>query len=214
MTGRGDVVASAAKQSPFRFEIVDVTSCVKRNTKPAGEKAVKSVNEEVRKNMPYIGVFLAITLLLVNASPIGAWEGKVVGIGDGDTVRVMHRGTAEKIRLYAIDCPERGQDFGTRASQFTSEMVFGKTVTVEPVDKDRYGRTVAWVSVDGKSLNKALVGAGLAWWYRFHAPDNRELAKLEEDARNDKRGLWSLPNPVPPWKFRRSNRDRDERHRE
>ena len=39
-----------------------------------------------------------------------AWEGKVVGIADGDTITVMHDGHGEKIRLYGIDTPERHQD--------------------------------------------------------------------------------------------------------
>jgi endonuclease YncB( thermonuclease family) len=115
----------------------------------------------------------------------------------------MHLGKAEKIRLCGIDCPERRQDFGTKARKFTSRMVFGKVVGVEPVDRDRYGRTVAWVSLNGKSLNKELLRAGLAWWFRWYAPDRVDLARLEKESRAAKVGLWSMPNPVPPWGFRR-----------
>jgi len=132
-----------------------------------------------------------------------SWSGKCVGVSDGDTIKVLHGGKAEKIRLYGIDCPESHQDFGQRAKQFTSDMAFGKVVKVQQVDTDRYGRTVAWVSVDGKSLNKELVRAGLAWWYRQHAPDDNDLKKLENKARKAKAGLWAHPHPVPPWKFRK-----------
>ena len=48
---------------------------------------------------------------------------KVVGVIDGDSIRVMHAGKAEKIRLNGIDGPERGQAFGKRAKQATSAMV-------------------------------------------------------------------------------------------
>ena len=107
--------------------------------------------------------WLALAFLFLAVTPCFPWSGKCVGIADGDTIRVMHQGKAERIRLYGIDCPERGQDFGTRARKFTSDMVFGKVVDVEPVERDRYGRTVAWVSVDGKSLNRELLRAGLGW---------------------------------------------------
>ncbi len=55
----------------------------------------------------------------------------------------------------------------TRAEQFMSNLVFSKTVTVLVVDRDRYGRIVGEVFLDHRrSLNRELVGAGLAWWYR------------------------------------------------
>jgi endonuclease YncB( thermonuclease family) len=82
-------------------------------------------------------------------------------------------------------------------------MVFGKLVEVDPVDQDQYGRTVAWVWFGGKSLNKELVRAGLAWWYRHYAPNERELSALEDEARRNRVGLWSRPKPIPPWDFRR-----------
>jgi endonuclease YncB( thermonuclease family) len=48
----------------------------------------------------------------------------------------------ERVRLNGIDCPEKRQAFGNRAKQFTSNLVFAKTVTVQALDLDRYGRTV------------------------------------------------------------------------
>ncbi len=58
----------------------------------------------------------------------------------------------ERIRLHGIDCPEKRQAFGNRAKQFTSTLVFGTTVTVQVVDRDRYGRTVGEVLLpDGRS---------------------------------------------------------------
>jgi len=58
------------------------------------------------------------------------------------TVVLEFSGKGERIRLHGIDCPEKRQAFGNRAKQFTSKLVFGETVTVQPVDRDRYGRTV------------------------------------------------------------------------
>jgi micrococcal nuclease len=132
-----------------------------------------------------------------------------VGITDGDTIRVMHSGKAERIRLNGIDYPERRQAFATRAKEFTSSLAFGKEVTVKVKDKDRYGRTVADVILpDGKSLNHELVKAGYAWGYRKDAPHDRELEWLEKYAREDRRGLWSDPHAIPPWEYRTLRRSR------
>ena len=94
-------------------------------------------------------------------SPILAYAeftGKVVGVIDGDSIRVMHEGKAEQVRLAGIDCPERKQAFGSKAKQSTSALTFGKMVTVEPVAKDRYGRTVANVLLfKGRMLNHELL---------------------------------------------------------
>jgi micrococcal nuclease len=56
-----------------------------------------------------------------------------------------------KIRLYGIDAPEMGQDFGRKSKDFASGMVGNKMVEVEVMDTDRYGRTVAVILVDGKN---------------------------------------------------------------
>ena len=150
----------------------------------------------------------AATFLLLALCPLPAlaadFAARVVGVSDGDTLTVL---TAEKrqvkMRLHGIDAPETGQDFGSRAKQAASELAFGKQVTVSEVDKDRYGRTVAEVILpDGRSLNREMVGRGMAWWYREYAPADRELAELEAEAKAAKRGLWSQPGAVPPWDWR------------
>ncbi len=130
-----------------------------------------------------------------------------MGVVDGDTLKILVNRQEIRVRLYGIDCPERRQPFGKRAKQFASELAFGKTVTLIEHGRDRYGRLVAEVILpDGRSLNRELVRAGLAWWYRRYAPDDHELGVLEAEARAAKRGLWSLPDPRPPWEWRRGRR--------
>jgi micrococcal nuclease len=63
---------------------------------------------------------------------------------------------------------------------------------VRPVDTDRYGRTP----------NHELVRSGLAWWFEKYAPGDATLARLEAEAREARRGLWSQPHPIPPWDWR------------
>lgn len=158
--------------------------------------------------MPAMKRFLVFLSLLLCVSPAfgEVSSGRVIKVLDGDTIEVLRDREPFRIRLYGIDCPERGQDFGNRARQFTSDLVFGKKVEVRPVEQDQFGRTVAWVNVGEKSLNHELVKAGLAWHYKRYAPKEKELARLEDSARKGKVGLWSHPNPVPPWAFRRQRK--------
>jgi micrococcal nuclease len=156
---------------------------------------------DTARRVQFISIFLVLSLCQV----CEAWEGRVVKVFDGDTIEVLKGRSTERIRLYGIDCPERGQDFGARARQFTSHMVFGKIVEVIPEDHDQFGRSVCWVRVGNVSLNHALVKDGLAWHYKRYAGQEKELADLEAHARQQKIGLWSHRKPVPPWEFRRLN---------
>jgi endonuclease YncB( thermonuclease family) len=65
------------------------------------------------------------------ATPI-IFEGRVVGVQDGDTITVLDSANANhRIRLVGIDAPEKGQAFGTRSGQNLSQAVFNKVVTIE-----------------------------------------------------------------------------------
>jgi len=156
-----------------------------------------------------IGLLL-ITVLLgarqeSRPSAAGDYSGKVIGITDGDTITVLRGSSQNKIRLHGIDCPETGQDFGSKAKTVTSGLVFGKLVTVRVRGMDRYGRTVAEIVLpDQRILNQELVRQGYAWWYRKYAPNDRLLSKLETDARAARVGLWAQPDPTPPWEWRRA----------
>jgi micrococcal nuclease len=151
-------------------------------------------------------IFVFCLLLpLVFPTLLFAWEGKVVGVTDGDTIKVIKDDRQIKVRLAAIDTPEKGQPYGQAAKKFTADLVAGKVVKVWPTDTDRYGRTIAFVFVGGTDVNKELLKAGLAWHYKQYSRDP-ELAKLEFEARSAKRGLWSEADPVPPWEWRRGKR--------
>jgi endonuclease YncB( thermonuclease family) len=131
--------------------------------------------------------------------------GKVVSITDGDTIVLLVDSKQIKIRLAEIDTPERGQPWGNRAKQAISELVFQKTVSVDVSDTDRYGRSIGKVWLDGRDINRELVAGGHAWVYRQYMSD-RTLLKDESEAREAGLGLWSLPNPISPWDWRRGAR--------
>lgn len=129
-------------------------------------------------------------------------SGEVVQVIDGDTIDLIENNKQLRIRLAEIDCPESNQEFGQQAKVFTSKLVSNKKVKVLIKDKDRYGRSVGEVILeDGRSLNRELIKAGLAWWYYRYSSDE-SLNQLQTQAKHAKLGLWSSDNPIAPWDFR------------
>lgn len=94
-------------------------------------------------------------------------DGRVVGVTDGDTVTVIDAAKTEyKIRVAGIDAPEKAMPWGQKSKQAMSDRVYGRDVRVDWSKRDRYGRIVGKVIVDGKDAGLALVGEGLAWHYK------------------------------------------------
>src|SRR5690606_34324324 len=103
--------------------------------------------------------------------------------------------------------PEKGQDFGNRAKQRLSSLVFGKNVHLNGDKIDRYGRRVAKVMIDGTDANLEMIKVGLAWHYKQYANEqsisDREIYDAaEQKARKMQYGIWSLPLPLAPWDYR------------
>ncbi|MFN3464024.1 MAG: thermonuclease family protein [Terricaulis sp.] len=140
-------------------------------------------------------------------------QAKVMKVCDGDTVIVAKGWSRVKIRLDSIDCPEDGQDWGDNAKYGLIKLIGGRTVHLEQYGVDAYGRTLATLYVrrpesgEWQNVNERMVMLGHAWVMRAyydHLPPDRQqkLNKLEAWARSKKVGLWSAPNPKPPWQWR------------
>jgi endonuclease YncB( thermonuclease family) len=150
--------------------------------------------------------WLVLSALLAGPAAAEEFTGRVVGVTDGDTIKVLHANQSETVRLLGVDAPEKRQAYGDRARRFTAELAFDRTVTVQTSGRDRNGRVLGEVVLpDGRSLSQELVRAGYAWWFRKYSRDGR-LARLEEEARQDRRGLWADAAPQAPWEYRVSGR--------
>ena len=150
-------------------------------------------------------------------------QGRVVSVSDGDTITVLDADHQQhKIRLSGIDAPEKAQPFGQRSKENLSRLVYDRDVTVEWRKKDRYGRTVGKVMVAApvcrevicpKTLDAchAQIVAGMAWWYRQYAReqepgDANRYEQSEQEARSRRIGLWTDPQPTPPWEWRKAKK--------
>ena len=167
----------------------------------------------------------AVTLLLVAYLLIPVahadFEGQVVAVTDGDTIKVLDAASQlHKIRLAGIDAPEKAQAYGQASRRHLARLVAGKQVRIEASRIDRYGRVLGkvWVQPSdcaacGKTLNAnhAQILAGMAWWYGYYADQQSEEDRARyqsavNEARARRVGLWQDADAIPPWAWRRGHR--------
>ena len=150
--------------------------------------------------------FWALSGSLLSATVVG----QVVSVTDGDTIKLLTPTKQQiKVRLADIDTPERGQPYGRKARQVLGEKIYRRQVEVEEVTIDRYQRLVGRVFLNGRNINAEMVEDGAAWVYRKYS-DDPQLLRLENQAREQGRGLWALQpdQRIPPWEWRKQQRSR------
>lgn len=144
----------------------------------------------------------------LDVQPAGALDGNVIGIQDGDTFDLLTDAKhTYRIRLAEVDAPESGQDFGGVSKQGLASLVFNRPVAASCPSTDCYGRQVCQVFVEALNVNLAQVQGGLAWSEPRYVK-NPQIKVAQSEAQISKRGLWSMPAPVPPWEFRRAKKNK------
>ena len=154
-----------------------------------------------------------VVVVILAAASLGGWrlgqarhaateEWTVVRVVDGDTIDVTRGGNdTDTVRLLGINTPETHHPtkpvecFGPEAAAFTEEHLAGRSVQLEDdiEGRDRYGRRLAYVVVDGERFNDELLRRGYARLLviepnHAHA---RTMLSEELDAKRAGRGLWS-----------------------
>ena len=153
---------------------------------------------------------LLLFLALASQAQASHFQGRVVGLADGDTLTVLDaKHVQHKVRLAGIDAPEKRQAYGQASREHLAKLVFGREVVVDAGKVDRYGRTVGRVRFNGQDVGLEQIRAGLAWHYKAYereqpAEDRLSYAQAEEAARKAHAGLWHDAAATPPWKWRRS----------
>ena len=117
---------------------------------------------------------------------------------DGDTVELTG---GDRLRLLAVDTPEKDEPYYGEARQFLEKLTLGKTARIEfgPRRRDRYGRLLGYLYIDTLFVNKAILENGLGYLYLFEDDDPanpavQQLLAAQRRALDTKTGLWSLPH--------------------
>ncbi|RYM05773.1 nuclease [Sporolactobacillus sp. THM7-7] len=129
---------------------------------------------------------------------------KVLKVVDGDTIDVLYKGEENTVRMLLIDTPEthhprKGvQPYGPEASDYSHHLMDGKTVRLELAaqgGRDKYGRLLAYVYADGKSVEESLLARGLARVAYVIPPNTKYVDRyraIEAQAKNKRLGIWSV----------------------
>jgi endonuclease YncB( thermonuclease family) len=144
--------------------------------------------------------YIIISLLLITSAifyynltspdPI-ATTAQATRVIDGDTLQLND---STKIRLLGINTPESGQPYYEEAKAFLGTLE-NQAIQIEPVQSDKYGRTLAYIFHNKQNINEALLKNGLATLYYYEKDSYYDtLKKAEEHARTNQIGLWK-PSP-------------------
>jgi micrococcal nuclease len=136
----------------------------------------------------------------------GPGTAEVMSVVDGDTLDVRWNGRTERVRLLGVDTPETVDPhrpvgcYGPEASAFTHRRLQGRTVHLrfDRERRDRYGRLLAYVEVDGRRFNDELLTGGYARLLVIPPNGRHARAMLDEElaARSAARGLWGACTPT------------------
>jgi len=131
-------------------------------------------------------------------------KAKVTDVVDGDTIKVLYKGKEETVRMLLIDTPETHhpklgvQPYGMQASNYTKNLLSGKTIEVEPAvneGRDKYGRLLAYLFINGQSVQEKILEQGLARVAYIYPPNTKyldEYRAAEEKAKKKKLRIWSV----------------------
>ena len=136
-------------------------------------------------------------------------EAKVKRVIDGDSSLVVDRNDIEfEAQLEGIDAPEMKQEFGKESLEALTKMLKDQKVKLTWKSKDTYDRLLAQVYLEDKHINLEMLRSGMAWHFKRYNK-SEELAKIESEAKQAKKGLWAKESPVAPWDYRKENKAPD-----
>ncbi len=132
--------------------------------------------------------------------PSQAFDASVLRIVDGDTLEVSlldQAGASEKVQLLGVDTPGKGEAHYEESAQALTTIVAGRTLHIEfdnpeQGQRDKLGRILGYVLVDGVNANVEMVRQG---WSTYASKNGAtrlaaELKAAEDEARKNRRGIW------------------------
>ena len=164
----------------------------------------------------FVFIILPVTGLFAGPLQSKDYGYKVIEVQDGDTFIATDGNIKFRVRIAAMDAPEKGQPYSKIATYRLKEMIEDKEVEIVPVDKglDRYSRVLGFVKLNGEDVALTLIKQGLALYYRptckdypadkkKYNYDPQAHIKAEAKAKKEKLNIWKDSDVTYPCKYRR-----------
>ena len=210
-----------AKRMVRRLEFVSPEAAEAKGFKPGNctvtrpDRQAESLYDSLHRARPGALAVMGLGSASDGPEPLSDWSGdcsgRLVDVADGDTVTILNSGNKQiMVRLAGIDAPEVGQAFGEEAKSQLSKLILGRHVRCEAEKRDRAGKAIGKILLDGTDVNLLMVRTCLAWHYKRHEGaqsrvDRAAYAKAEAFARDGRCGIFQDVNPTPPWAHRRTD---------
>jgi len=155
----------------------------------------------------WVVVFVfAFSFLVCQQVKAAAITGKVVEVNEGDEITIFNLNRKVRIKLMAIDAPEKDQAFGAAAKQHLFDLVNDKFVSVEYQGVGQHSILIGRVLAEGNDICAQMIRDGAAWFdasnQNLLTQEQREIYyQSEQAARSEKRGLWQGGDAIAPWEF-------------
>ena len=142
-----------------------------------------------------------LVLVLCLVEEIGPEKGPddrfvVTRVLDGDTMELQG---GDRLRLLAIDTPEKDEPLCDEATEFLARKALGQVADIDYANqrRDKYGRLLGYLYIDTLFVNKAIIDSGYACLYLFDDNDLgsdqvRTLLDAQRSAMERRVGIWSL----------------------
>lgn len=143
----------------------------------------------------------------IQAEPPFEYSGRIGRIWGGDNFEIVDNGKLHYAFIRGIDCPEPGQPFYEESKLKLRELCRQRIATIEVVGRDEWKREVCELTVKetstGETIEPAfeLLKCGLAWFDHSDGVWAEAYRQAEQEAKESKVGIWSQPNPTPPWEY-------------
>jgi endonuclease YncB( thermonuclease family) len=155
-----------------------------------------------------LAAFLALCCCALPTSAT-TLQGLVKEVHDGRTITVENTGRRIKVALKGADAPGQDQPYGDAAHRHLSNLVLNRQVLVEYTGLGANGLLIAKVFCEERDIGLQMIRDGVAWFERSYEnglseAERRLYADSEQAARNEQRGIWQAPSPMPPWEWRQA----------
>lgn len=127
---------------------------------------------------------------------------EIIRFYDGDTVRIKDGAYEYKLRLIEIDAPERNQEYGIKSRRALMQFCENTQIQVYFYGVDKYKRKLGKLHCNSFDANHWMVENGHAWFYKRFSM-NYLLDIAQQNAKQEKLGLWQSEHAQPPWQWRK-----------
>lgn len=197
LSDEADTVLSAESEAllkkirPETLEVIDLSGGDERAPIPVKLVEVAGAGPAPYGSLPSVGGVISTRPLVQEQAPLPT-RATIVRVVDGDTYLLDD---GHKVRLSGVNTPEKSERIGQLVKEAVKHLLTGKEVTLTygPTSKDHYGRLIAEVWLDGKSVPEILLSNG--WAHLFIIPPGRPerydaLVAAQREARRLNRGIW------------------------